>query len=288
MEPVNLPNNYATSGFWRFTHGLYEDFARGGDTTVSELEWIRDRPAYSTASVLLRQYEEGVVDGHKEERSRAVAYALQANIAAERAGLPRVVEEGQARIYWMVEFAERHLAQWRRQSFLAQDGRFAPFMFGLTSLALIEFIEWEEANGRDPNAAWPTDHWPTIELALADFATWLRFDARVDGGDMNGETIWMIQSFPDGDYPSFRYQDRTDKNGTPEPAPGLNPLIAPSYAWLYMRTGNAVFRDAADGLFAAAVANKGAMYSGKHFNQHYRSSIQLVEWRRRGDDAHCP
>lgn len=282
-----VPNNYATSGYWRFPHGLFEDRRRGGQTTLDEIEALRDRPSYSSASVLLRTYGDSVSEGYNEGLSREVAYALQANIAAERAGSPRVTEEGRARVHWLVEFAENHLAEWRSQKFHKPDGRFAPFMFGLTAMALIEFIEWEEANDRDPNAAWPRDHWPDIETALQDFANWMRTEAKVQGGEFDGHPMWTYQPFKEGEFPALRYQDRSDQNGSPTLAADLNLLIAPAYAWLYMRTGNTESRDAAGGLFAAAVADNGAAFSSKHFNQHFRHSIQLIKWRRAGDAMYC-
>jgi hypothetical protein len=287
-EAYLVPNDFTTSGYWRFPHGLLEDRRRGGQTTLAEIEALRDRPAFSTASVLLRSYGDSMASGYNQGLSREVAYALQANIAAERAGSSRVIEEERPRVHWLVEFAENHLAEWRSQTFHKPDGRFAPFMFGLTAMALIEFVEWEEANGRDANAAWPRDHWPDVQTAIADFATWMRLDAKARGGDLDGQRMWTYQSYKEGDFPTLRYQDRSDKNGSPTPAADLNLLIAPVYAWLYTRTGNAMFRDAADGLFAAAVANKGAAFSGKHFNQHFRHSIQFVAWRAAGDAAHCP
>lgn len=66
--------------------------------------------------------------------------------------------------------------------------------------------------------------------------------------------------------------------GGTEPAPDLNQLIAPAYAWVYQRTGDLSYRDKADAIFAGGV--KGAWLDGaKQFNQSYRWSFDYVKWR---------
>ena len=74
------------------------------------------------------------------------------------------------------------------------------------------------------------------------------------------------------------YTDRATDTGGMEAAPDLNLLIAPVYAWLYHQTGNTVYRDRADQIFAGGVA--GAFLSqGKQFDQNYRLSFEYLRWR---------
>ena len=61
-------------------------------------------------------------------------------------------------------------------------------------------------------------------------------------------------------------------------APDLNLLIAPAYAWLYRQTGDTAYRERGDQIFEGGV-KYGFIGSGKHFNQHYRWSVEYIKWR---------
>jgi hypothetical protein len=70
-----------------------------------------------------------------------------------------------------------------------------------------------------------------------------------------------------------------DLNQSPrQPAPDLNLLIAPLYAWLWKQTGNPSYRDRGDQLWQGGV--EGAyLDGGKQFNQNYWWSFDYVAWR---------
>lgn len=62
-------------------------------------------------------------------------------------------------------------------------------------------------------------------------------------------------------------------------APDLNNLIINGYAFTYQRTGNTVYRDRADQIFAGAV-NGSYLQGTKQFNQEYTSSYRYFNLRR--------
>lgn len=131
-----IPNNFGAQGFRRFPHGMYEDFRRDGDTTLEQLRLLRDNPAYSQVAELTRGPNGR--SGFSIALSREVAYALEANVFAEKAGLPRVAEDaGKTRVQWLLEMIENHLWEWRNQSFGdSSTGHVAPFMMGLTGYTM--------------------------------------------------------------------------------------------------------------------------------------------------------
>lgn len=277
-----IPNDFRTQGFRRFPEGLYEDFRRGGDTTVEHLRLIRDKPAYSTLAELTRGPESR--SGYSEAFSRAVAYAVGAHLAAEKCGLPRVLTPaGDPLLKSLLAMMENHLWEWRSQDFGdSKIGRLAPFMMGLTAYAVIEFYEWESANSRDPNAYWPQTHWPTIDAGLADVFQWLHADAKVVAGEeMADKKMWV--TLPRRNHGAFRYMDRTlEGSGGPRVAVDLNQLIAPAYYWLYQHTGEVAYMHIGDELFAAGARCGAAQLSGKHFNQQYRLAFHSLKWRAAG------
>lgn len=272
-----LEPSYTKPGYWLFSHGLRENLQRGGVVTVGQLIKIRDLPAFSNPPWDWNQ--DGYDDGKYESVSREIAYNLQNHINAEKAGLPRdggEIEKPRPQYY--VEYMEAHLNEWRTQTYLdPKGGRFAPFMFGLTAHALIEFYEWEQLNGRDPNAYWPGEVWPTIVDALADVAYWAFNDAKVASGAQAGKRMWVEDVDGHGNG-AFRYEDIN----TAAPAPDLNMLIAPLYAWLYQQTGDVDYRNMGDVIFSGGVAGA-FLDSGKQFNQNYRLSFSYLKWREAGD-----
>lgn len=268
------PNDYRVPGYRRFAHGLLADYLAGGDTTIDDIRKIRDNPAFSNLS----EYN-GAYAGPHQVMSRELAYALEAHIAAEKAG-----ESRQAQVSQFVTWMENHLHEWKSGQF-AGEAWFQPFMFGLTAQALIEFYEWEVANNRDPNAYWPKTHWPTIPAAIADFSDWMYTTAVVRDGPDAGQRMWAA-NFENSGYGGFRYMDRNNTSISAEGSsvtPDLNALIAPVYAWVYKQTGSKAHRAMGDEVFAGGVHFSAASWGGKMFNQSYRWSIRFVQWRREGD-----
>jgi hypothetical protein len=121
-----------------------------------------------------------------------------------------------------------------------------PFLIGLASEALIAAYE-RTADARIPPA-----------LKKAADALWA--DAWVEAD----------QAF---------YYDRTENRWTGEP--NLSLLVAPLYAWLWVQTGDPIYQERGDKLFAQGVA-KAWIARGKEFNQSYRWSFDYVRWRKLG------
>jgi hypothetical protein len=181
--------------------------------------------------------------------SREVAFTIMSYLNAEAVGQPR-----RDRLAQLVDQALGHLDQW----FVSNTASYMrPFMVGLTLQALIQVQE------TIPDPRIP----PAIVTALEGL--WSR--------------TWLAGN------ESFMYTDRqaSDGSGGTEPAPDLNLLIAPAYAWMYLQTGETQYRDRGDQIFAGGV--KHSWLDGiKQFNQNYMWSFAYVSWRHMGDDAHSP
>ena len=139
-----------------------------------------------------------------------------------------------------VDWALGHIDQWFVQN---SSDNWAPFMFGLTCEALISYYHQIEEDPRIPAA---------IRMGLD--ATWDRAWVEED------EAFW------------YRADNPAEGTGT------LNPLIAPAFAWVYLKTGDMLYRDRGDRVFAGGV--KGAwLEGGKQYSQSYRWSFDYVKWR---------
>jgi hypothetical protein len=274
-----IPNGYQTPGYQRFPDGIYQDSTRNNDaTSAAGVVLIRDRPAYSDPDTNAFAYA-----WYWQRLSREVAYAINANVLAERAGNPRQT----ARMQLYIPMALNHLKEWRTQQFGDPDPAqhfFQPFMFGLTADALITYYEWEVEQGHNPDE--------TIPNAIKATADWLWTAPVVD---QPGKFMWIpdlggVATGPTNDtgglgFGGFRYADRTyttSGGGGPAPAPDLNPLIAPVYGWLYKHFGDTTYRDKGDLIWKGGVASGNTDWDGKIFNQKYRLSFNYVKWRKEG------
>ena len=172
------------------------------------------------------------------ELSREVAYVIMAYLSNEDLNRPKRSRRDQ-----LVNQALDHLDQWfgRRSAPYVQS-----FMVGITAHALIMH---EERTG-DSRVL------PKLKSSL----------------DQLWNRTW------DESAEAFRYVDVESSEGSPDPAPDLNNLIAPAYAWVYMRTGEARFKTRADKAFAGGVKHSW-LEGPKQFNQNYRWSFEYVKWR---------
>ncbi len=284
-----IPNEFGAQGFRRFPHGFFMALNDRSEISQETFKLLRDKPAYSAPRTLIN-----FKSGGAERLSREVAYALQANIYAEKVGLPRKFDgEGNPRIAFFLRWAANHLYEWRHQKFEggAGDGRVSPFMFALTAHALIEYRDWELENGRDPAEYWPTSlpldyhgrglskpeiRWTGIEEAITEVAQWLAEEATMQS--IPTKRLLVTER---GGYTAFRYED-IGKSG---PSPDLNLLVAPIYAWVYAQSGELKYREVADKLFITGV-EEAYLKPGKHFNQNYRLSFLFHEWRYAGDEKY--
>ena len=76
------------------------------------------------------------------------------------------------------------------------------------------------------------------------------------------------------------YTDRvaSDGSGGTDPAPDLNLLIAPAYAWMYRQTGDITYRQQGDQIFAGGVRSAD-LDEVKQFNQNYEFSFDYLARR---------
>ena len=171
--------------------------------------------------------------------SREVAYAIMSYLNAENLG-----QKHRARTEPLVAQALGHINQWT----VSQTADYVrPFMFSLTAQALISYDSQIGGNS-------------AILPAIRKGADW----------------IWDHCWLPDSN--AFKYTDRVVSSGGTDPAPDLNLLIAPVFAWLWNQTGDPKYRDRADQIFAGGVKNAW-LVNAKQFNQNYRWSFDYVKWR---------
>ena len=171
--------------------------------------------------------------------SREVAYNIMGYINSEKAGNPLSV-----RYKNLVSQAFGHMNEW----FVEKNAPFIKsFMVSLTSQALIAYYD----KSKDPKAV------STIKIAM----------------DSLWKDLWVK------DKQAFRYMNKEgEPDETMDPAPDLDLLIAPVYAWIYHITGEKKYSEIADQIFAGGV--RGAwLENGKQFNQSYRWSFDYVKWR---------
>ncbi|MCF6217828.1 MAG: glycoside hydrolase family 76 protein [Gammaproteobacteria bacterium] len=272
--------DYTMPGYRRFPHGIYMDFVRTGDPiSAAGIPLIRDAPAYSNPE----QFDAAYM-WHWQDLSREIAYAIGAHVLAERAGHAR----NQDRVPLFIAMALSHINEWttgERGNPDTSKHRFSPFMFALTAEALISYYEWEVERGANPDN--------TIPNALRTAADFL-WSARVTKGPNTGKTMWI----PDlsgrsystwGDlggtgYGAFRYEDCDCSPAGSRPAPGLNLLIVPAYAWLFKHFGDPKYLERGDLIWEGGVSLSQAdiRFAGKQFNQNYRWSFEYVKWRSEG------
>lgn len=223
----------------------YDNFTQG---LLLDYQLTRDTVSQN-AIVLLSQNASFASDGTPLEWtadasvSREVAYAIMAYLNAEAVGQPR-----RARLSDMINQALGHIDQW----FISKTAPYVrPFMVGITMQALIQAYDATH-DSRIPNA---------VKTAL--------------DGLMPG--MWLPDS------KCFKYTNVVAADGTGDmsPAPDLNLVIAPAYAWMYYVTGDTKYRDQGDQIFAGGVANAQTwLYLGKQFDQSYWWSPAYVTWRR--------
>ena len=253
---------YTGDPTWKYCAGLAERIYRDGyalpnngrvagwDSFTSGLlmdyQWTGDATSRD-AIVLISQNAAFASDGTPLEwtadpaSSREVAYAIMSYLNAESAGAPR-----RARLADMVNQALGHIDQW----FISKTASYVrPFMVGITMQALIQ--------------AYDATHDSRIPGAVR---------TAVDG---LWPSMWLT------DCQCFMYTNVVNSTGGMDPAPDLNLIVAPAYAWMYYMTGETKYRDRGDQIFAGGVANAPTwLYLGKQFDQSYWWSPAYVTWRK--------
>ncbi len=264
---------WITQGWRKFPHGFYLDWLRKGNPADKEaLRALRDNKVFHNPEASRKAW-------YWSHRSREIAYALDANVFAERAGHTR----NSARVTLYVEMALNHIDEWvtgKSGNPNPQKHRFAPFMAGLTAEALISYYEWEVEQGNTPD-----DRIPNSLAALAGFL----WSSKVTEGPEAGKSMWVEDVggrrprwTDEGGtgYGAFRYENKNRAR----PAPSLNLMIAPLYAWLYKHFGDSVYIERGDLIWEGGVALSNVGWNTKIFNQNYRWSFSYVEWRGEGNE----
>jgi hypothetical protein len=143
------------------------------------------------------------------------------------------------RLHVLINQALGHIDQW----FVSKTATYLqPFMVGLTLEALIRAYE-KTGDSRIPAA---------VRTA-------------VDG-------LWEVAWMPSAE--AFYYESSNPNR----PAPDLNLLIAPAFAWVHRQTGDAKYAERGDQIFAGGVT-QAFLDGAKQFNQNYRWSFDYVKWR---------
>lgn len=210
-------------------------------------DFVRTGDARSKAGVILLAQKAAYArdstplsETENEGLSREVAYAIMSYLEAEKVG-----ESRRERLGTLVAHARGHLRQWT----VSESAPYVrPFMVGITAEALIQAAEAGAVGTNE------------IVKELGAAADWI------------WDRCWLPSEG------AFAYTDRATDSGGREPAPDLNLLIAPLFAWLGLQTGDPRFYERGDQIFIGGV--QGAYLGGaKQFHQNYRWSFDYVRWR---------
>jgi hypothetical protein len=113
---------------------------------------------------------------------------------------------------------------------------------------------------------------------LIDYYTLFEPDPRIPAAVKKSlDYMWTTSWVPARN--SFKYDpaDRTFEGQ--KPAPDLNHLIVNGFGWIYKQTGETLYRERGDAVFAGGV--QGAWLDGsKQFNQSYATSYRYLAYRR--------
>jgi hypothetical protein len=295
-DTYQRPNRYRLPGWRTFAFGLYADLRRWG-TTDADASTADDLRCIAGISCDIDWSSTSTYDpakgfnGYFESLSREVAYAGKAQILAERVGAQRKPDGGSGHypsnrsgtfLEYLVIFAESHLREWRTQAYAdPKGGRLSPFMFGLTAEFLINFHEWEQANGRDADAYWPRTRWPSIVDGLAEVAGHLYNEAVVESGPQVGQRLVRLGA--DG-HIDMCYESTSSCHR--ESGAELTALVAPVYGFVglqLVRQGK--FEEArrffamGDAMFSAGPMTNVPDRFGKGWFQQYFWSTEYLRFR---------
>jgi hypothetical protein len=237
------PLNGGVPGYWNFTTGLLTDYLKTGDQQSKDAVLSLARNAgYAQDTASLEWTASAAY-------ARDVSYAVTSYTNAEILGEPVRERKGE-----LINQLLDYIDQWFVRYNVPPGGEphpvdyLKPFFVGLDMHALIYSYE------HSPD--------PRIPAALG---------VALDG-------LWNRAWMPDKQ--AFWYANGDDGQNLPlyQPAPDLNLLIAPAYAWMYKQTGDVTYRDRGDQVFAGGVS-QAYLDGAKQFNQNYIWSFDYVAWR---------
>lgn len=260
------PGGGSVSGFRNFTGGQLEDVLRSTSRNATGAAYA------SIVSILTNGSYVATGDCSDPALSRECAYAIEAHINAQRAGVVLTAPQ-LARLAQLKTWANGHCDAWINNT----APYFRPFMGALTAHALIEHYTWIGADAA------------TI-TRLADLA------------DYAWASCWKATAGAWGQANSFLYTDRTGFD--PQDAfvaPDLNNLISPWWGWLYYIGAGAGYRTDGDLIFQGGIPvytgathtsgsyigprNSTQYPSGKQYFQQLFWGPQYITWAEAGTGA---
>ncbi len=234
-------------GYRLFPHGLKMDYLKTGDAKSREaIVLLAKNGAYAKRS----RDPKDIESASKVVASREIAYNINCWQTARELGEQGFGEDRYIKVALGHLDILRDWLQNPGNPFpeLSDNGKtgFQPFMFALTSEALIRYAE----------------------STFCDYSRRLQIlESIKEVAELTFKTAYL------GQAESFYYESLAKA-----PAPDLNLLICPVYGWLWHRTGDDKFREMGDKIFAGGV-RKGSLEGGKQFSQNYRWSFDFVRWR---------
>lgn len=248
-----------------------------------------------------------------ENSSREIAYLGLAHVYYAKANADEYLQVSCGGVTdnpmrWIIPSLLNHMWQWMNGVEYEPNG-FAPFMFALNAITLIEWYEYELSVGRDPDRftssanigsisqgfSWShtapsgiSRAWTSIPVALEDFLYWLRHTA------VNGSAQAMFRSSNSLGRPDYRYRTHEEDPSNID----LNALIAMPFMWMadYLRTHAGVtaweaidFAEHADDLWGNGVGvyyfdtdyTAASGFHGKQWNEWNKPSFMYVDFRNR-------
>jgi len=250
-------NNGRLPGYWNFPHGLYNDCKSGSAAAAASctaLHQLASNIAGTNMWASALPYADAT-------NIREACYELSARRLDYDAGGGSTLTQIKQMLAYCVGDAD--------QVVNGTTSFEQPFMDGLAAEALIECYE-------DVNCGNNAD--PRIPLAIQQIADHIWQKAWLPWAGVNGAFV----------YNMFQWQIGLNGNGRTNGGPfsaqleNLNLLIAPMYAWLYLKTGLSQYQLEGDTIWCSGVSDpapNGIGWSGKNFSQQYRWSVNYVNWR---------
>lgn len=211
------------AGYRNFTEGMLQDVLRSTAHSASSLAALQ--------SIINNGSYVDHGDVTDQSLSRECAYAIMAYINAKRAGIT-LTSGQQSRLADLVTAALGHITSW-----VGGTAEFyRPFMGSITCHALIHYLTYYGDDAR---------FLPAIE-SLATY-TW---------------TLWKSTTGSWGQANSFLYTNKVGVDGVDwwastddaNTAPDLNMMIAPTFGWLFWKTGVQDWRDKGDLIFSGSIS----------------------------------
>lgn len=225
---------------WRvFPKGLYDHYTRTGNHESADCILI----LLKRAAFLYTPTDPNYGGLISVEYARENAYMLDLLRYGQKLGVSNpIIEKTLACCLGILD-------QWSRKetklSFGSEmeDYYIQPWQAGLVMESLIAYYEEQEEENKDPRIL------PAITKML----------------DFLWDNYWVGTGFPD------------DTKQSTNAAPNANLLIAPAYAWAYLKTGWDRFKERGETIFNNGV-ELAWIDQGKQFSQNYRWSFDYIKW----------